>query len=457
MESHQSKLKVFNRRYIENKFSGLDMSANMVDLEIIPELKIKLKQSLENYLKNSDYQQPFVRDSQGNKEDNLSLYSGTGSHIYMFWRYFLLCKNKNFDDSSLAKAYLNQSLQNNLNLISQIQGRKRCPSFFMSCIGFYTLTAIFYCIENNQQDFQSCLEYILKYKFVACSDSAEYELLYGTAGYLYSLFLIKKHCEIFLSESFKELNTVILDVVRHLHKEGLRNMKNFKADFLIWPWPKKSTKKLSEVYLGAAHGVIGVLYMMIQSLVSLGVNNSQKSNEDEFFEIISNIKNTLDNLALLRFASGNFPSSLNNERDQLVHFCHGETGAIPLYLLAYEFFKNNYYLEIALKSGEDLWERGILLKGNGLCHGISGGAYSLFSIYKKTQDTTWRTRAFLFAMATFDEDVQELCRNYKDPQRLSKGIPDSPYSLMEGEAGTISLYSDLLNEDEYVIFPGYEI
>jgi lantibiotic modifying enzyme len=281
--------------------------------------------------------------------------------------------------------------------------------------------------------------------------------LYGTAGYLYSLFLIKKHCEIFLSESFKELNTVILDVVRHLHKEGLRNMKNFKADFLIWPWPKKSTKKLSEVYLGAAHGVIGVLYMMIQSLVSLGVNNSQKSNEDEFFEIISNIKNTLDNLALLRFASGNFPSSLNNERDQLVHFCHGETGAIPLYLLAYEFFKNNYYLEIALKSGEDLWERGILLKGNGLCHGISGGAYSLFSIYKKTQDTTWRTRAFLFAMATFDEDVQELCRNYKDPQRLSKGIPDSPYSLMEGEAGTISLYSDLLNEDEYVIFPGYEI
>ena len=194
MEAHFGKLKIFNKRYIENKFSGLDMSANMVDLEIIPELKTKLKENFTNYLKYSEYLKPYVRDSQGNKEDNFSIYSGTGSNIYLFWRYLLLCKNKNFEESSIAKTYLTQSIETNLNLISSIKSSKHCPSFFMSHIGIYTLAAIFNCLENNQQNFHIFLENIIKYKIVACSESAEYELLYGSAGYLYSVFLIKKHC-----------------------------------------------------------------------------------------------------------------------------------------------------------------------------------------------------------------------------------------------------------------------
>ena len=39
-------------------------------------------------------------------------------------------------------------------------------------------------------------------------------------------------------------------------------------------------------------------------------------------------------------------------------------------------------LECALKAGENTWQQGILKKGNGLCHGISGNAYMFHSIYR---------------------------------------------------------------------------
>ena len=36
------------------------------------------------------------------------------------------------------------------------------------------------------------------------------------------------------------------------------------------------------------------------------------------------------------------------------------------------------------KCGEVIWERGLLLKGLGLCHGTAGNAYSLLSLYQST-------------------------------------------------------------------------
>ena len=33
-----------------------------------------------------------------------------------------------------------------------------------------------------------------------------------------------------------------------------------------------------------------------------------------------------------------------------------------------------------------IWRRGLLLKGNGLCHGVAGSGYALLSLYKHTRD-----------------------------------------------------------------------
>lgn len=38
----------------------------------------------------------------------------------------------------------------------------------------------------------------------------------------------------------------------------------------------------------------------------------------------------------------------------------------------------------ALRAGELVWQRGLLKKGPGLCHGVSGNAYALARLYKTT-------------------------------------------------------------------------
>ena len=45
------------------------------------------------------------------------------------------------------------------------------------------------------------------------------------------------------------------------------------------------------------------------------------------------------------------------------------------------------------------------MKGNGICHGISGNAYVLHSLYRVTDDVTWLNRAYCFCLATFDKDI----------------------------------------------------
>jgi len=74
--------------------------------------------------------------------------------------------------------------------------------------------------------------------------------------------------------------------------------------------------------------------------------------------------------------------------------------------------------------GEKTWQYGLLLKGNSLCHGISGNGYLLFSLSRmyeflsseENKDAIrkanlyssmrkWRTRAFMFATALDDPKV----------------------------------------------------
>ena len=68
-----------------------------------------------------------------------------------------------------------------------------------------------------------------------------------------------------------------------------------------------------------------------------------------------------------------------------------------------------------MKAGEDLWEKGMLLKGNGVCHGITGNAYGMFTLYRHTKDEIWLKRGYRFAIATFEEEVQNICKEYEDP------------------------------------------
>lgn len=78
-------------------------------------------------------------------------------------------------------------------------------------------------------------------------------------------------------------------------------------------------------YLGAAHGLSGILYLLLQIKEYLTET-----------ELNTLIKPTVDYLDSLRFPSGNFPSSLGREHDKYVQWCHGAPGFLYLFSQAYK-------------------------------------------------------------------------------------------------------------------------
>lgn len=78
-------------------------------------------------------------------------------------------------------------------------------------------------------------------------------------------------------------------------------------------------------YLGAAHGLAGILYLLLLL--------KQHLTEQELKTLV---KPTVDYLATLRFPSGNYPSSLGSDSDGKVQWCHGAPGFVFLFSEAYK-------------------------------------------------------------------------------------------------------------------------
>ena len=165
------------------------------------------------------------------------------------------------------------------------------------------------------------------------------------AGYLYALnFILDKFPETQCRSSIvSTINLVVQELIARGNQKGV----------LYFQWKGKK-------YIGAAHGTIGIVNILLQSRPYLSVSI------DEL--LIS----TIDYLLSIRLPSGNFPSSEGKHEDRLVHFCHGMTGGVLMLCNAYRCFEDERFLQAALDGGALIWERGLILKGKGLCHGISG-------------------------------------------------------------------------------------
>ena len=50
-----------------------------------------------------------------------------------------------------------------------------------------------------------------------------------------------------------------------------------------------------------------------------------------------------------------------------------------------QIFGEKKYLRAAEKCGEVIWNRGLLRKGYGLCHGSAGNGYAFLALYKATK------------------------------------------------------------------------
>ena len=235
---------------------------------------------------------------------------------------------------------------------------------------------------------------------------------------------------------------------------------------LVYPFPLNN--KYSYLYLGAAHGLIGIIYLLLCT-IKIYPNILSYDYKQINPLIRNNLKNLfIENLNYIKSlqikSTGNFPDEIKGkDSGDKVHFCHGCVGAVHLFLLAEELFPNNDYKTVAIKCYQCLWERGLLYKGNGVCHGMAGTCYPLMKLYQFTKDEFYLKSAIGVANATFDPSIQAKVSEFSDPQRKVKGIPDHPYSLMEGNGGLLIMYYDLINlidgdkDCMTKVLPGYEI
>ncbi|XP_026746767.1 lanC-like protein 2 isoform X1 [Trichoplusia ni] len=238
------------------------------------------------------------------------------------------------------------------------------------------------------------------------------EILYGKAGYLYALLFVNKHI------NGKEIIPVnhIEKVINSILKSGKQYSAQMKSDSpLLWHWHDK-------VYFGAAHGMAGILYMLLQARLHINI-----------IEIRSFIKPAIDWLLSQRYHSGNFPSSMGSTSgDKLIQWCHGAPGYVPLCLLAAQIFEEEKYMKVALQCGDLIWQRGLCTKGYSICHGVSGNAYAFIQLFQATKRPLYLYRACCF---------MEWCAVERPGTELHR--PDRPASLFEGLSGRLYLAEDI--------------
>lgn len=305
-----------------------------------------------------------------------------------------------------------------------LNGRK--VSFLCGDAGPLAVGAVVHHKLKNEAESRDCLSRLLQLQRCVLSPDSEVpdELLYGRAGYLYALLYVTKELGAAAVDQ-DTVSKVVAAIVESGQKFSAEQKKSERCP-LLYEWHKKQ-------YVGAAHGMAGIYYLLLQP----GANVSP--------EVLSQlVRPSIDYIRHKRFRSGNFPSSLSNESDRLVHWCHGAPGVIHMLLLAHQVFQEDRYLREAGDCAEVIWQRGLLRKGYGICHGTAGNAYAFLALYKLTQEKKHLYRSCKFAEWCLDYGTHG-CR-----------IPDRPYSLFEGMAGTILYLSELV-DPQAARFPAFEL
>ncbi|XP_076879392.1 glutathione S-transferase LANCL1 [Brachyhypopomus gauderio] len=321
-------------------------------------------------------------------------------------------------------SYLQRALEHvgrSLNCLT-----RRWVTFLCGDAGPLAVAAVVYHRLQRTQEAEECISRLLQLhkSVVKGSGSLPDELLYGRVGYLSALVFVNQQFE--QEKIPMQYIQQICDAVLVSGQTLAQRMRMEDQTPLMYEW-------YQEQYVGAAHGLSGIYYFLMQpGFVS-----------DEGW-VLSLVKPSVDYVCHLKFPSGNYPPCVGDARDLLVHWCHGSPGVIYMLLQAYRVFGIQQYLEDAVRCGEVIWQRGLLKKGYGLCHGAAGNAYAFLALHKATRDPRHLYRACMFA---------DWCMNYG---KHGCRTPDTPFSLFEGMAGTIYFLADLL-QPMAAKFPAFEV
>ncbi|KAI0353316.1 hypothetical protein OH77DRAFT_619046 [Trametes cingulata] len=295
------------------------------------------------------------------------------------------------------------------------------------------------------------------------------EVLYGRAGLLKPKDKVVRAVEGLCSD--ENIKALVDDIIRRGELGAKRYMHELeederaKAPPLMWKWHGSR-------YLGAAHGAVGILHVVLHAPSRIIAPHWSK------------ILSTVEWLLAIQDPSGNWPTKAGRHMtyvsggaaaqteskrigvdeesdDALVQWCHGATGFLMLFsaLLRRAALSPNAcplsesqrvsIVAAMQRAGELVYTRGLLRKGIGLCHGVSGSVYALLAVSdaldphashphsaQEFHGEYWLLRAAHLA---------ELATGYQGmTQRGEMKVPDRPYSLYEGIAGMCCAWAEVL-------------
>lgn len=181
---------------------------------------------------------------------------------------------------------------------------------------------------------------LVEYQYDATDEETENEWLYGRAGFLYYLRLVKAS---FVDDA--KMIALLDDTAEDIAECILESSRP-------WKWHGKA-------YVGAVHGAFGI----ITQVVLLDPDKYAPRLEADLAVLLT-----------YQFPDGNWPSSLPPGKDKLVQVCHGAPGVVICLESIKQYFPNlKERIEKAInKARACIWQRGLLTKEPCLCHGMSG-------------------------------------------------------------------------------------
>ncbi|KAF8634028.1 hypothetical protein AX17_004293 [Amanita inopinata Kibby_2008] len=294
------------------------------------------------------------------------------------------------------------------------------------------------------------------------------EVLYGRAGLLYAFLLLRRAIHRGLLDELppefaRQLNQMVaLDnlriIVDSIMCRGRRGSTWLAEELgatpetddslppLMWSWYQKR-------YLGGAHGVAGILQMLLSCPAEIVA------------PYMDDILYTVEWLLTLQDQSGNWPSSFklhkhHGECHQLLQWCHGAPGFLMLLstVLRLSRRSNNPLpvddetkrnIALSLHLGAVLvYKHGLLRKGVGPCHGVAGSVYALLAVADVSAEIQrWLSLKVndsldYFAAAVHLSELATHVEEYVEQEEMR--IPDRPWSLYEGKAGMCCAWAEVL-------------
>ncbi|KAK1230954.1 hypothetical protein PQX77_005928 [Marasmius sp. AFHP31] len=307
------------------------------------------------------------------------------------------------------------------------------------------------------------------------------EVLYGRAGFLYGLLLMKNAVSsrgwtrsngssIPAQEKLLHLvsNDSLSVVIRSIIKRGEIGASSYALGVvpirerdtltppLMWSWHGKR-------YLGAAHGVVGILHVLLLCPITL------------IQDYLPEILETVEWLITRQDSEGNWPikapplsqssidpSSRSEEHNELVQWCHGAPGSL---LLLSRVIRLNHLdattfsiapstqarIASALRAGASIvYRHGLLRKGIGLCHGVAGSIYALLAVADamalSPDDGNKRDSQYYFCRAAHLAELATEFETFTREGRMK--VPDRPLSLFEGLAGMCCAWGEICDRIE---------